>query len=122
MKIAIITSKYPSSLEPYSHMFVHERVKELKKLDVDVSVFVCTNTELSYSFEGVFVNQLNYINICKQLSNFDVVYLHLLNMYPLEKANGWPIYKFIAENRIPFGMYIHGNEVQNIKQENNNQH
>jgi glycosyltransferase involved in cell wall biosynthesis len=115
MKIAIITSKYPSSLEPYSHMFVHERVKELKKLDVDVSVFVCTNTELSYSFEGVFVNQLNYINICKQLSNFDVVYLHLLNMYPLEKANGWPIYKFIAENRIPFGMYIHGNEVQKYK-------
>jgi glycosyltransferase involved in cell wall biosynthesis len=112
MKLAIITSKYPSEKSPYNHMFVHARVKEMKKLDIDLSVLVCANIELNYLFEGVFVSQNNHTSICEQLSNFDVIYLHLLNLYPLQKANGWPIYQQIIQKKIPFCMYVHGNEVQ----------
>ncbi|WP_188458246.1 glycosyltransferase family 4 protein [Psychroflexus planctonicus] len=112
MKVAIITSKYPSKKFPYRHMFVHIRVKKMIELGVDVQVLVCTNKELSYSFEGVNVHQYNNTSIIKQLSSFDVVYLHLLNLYPLQKADGWPIYQHIMQNKIPFCMYVHGNEVQ----------
>ncbi|GGE33793.1 hypothetical protein GCM10010832_12440 [Psychroflexus planctonicus] len=93
-------------------MFVHIRVKKMIELGVDVQVLVCTNKELSYSFEGVNVHQYNNTSIIKQLSSFDVVYLHLLNLYPLQKADGWPIYQHIMQNKIPFCMYVHGNEVQ----------
>jgi len=50
--------------------------------------------------------------IIKKITETDVVYLHLLNIYPFSKSNGWHIYQFLQKSNIPFAMYVHGSEVQ----------
>ena len=112
MKIAIITSRYPSEDNPYNHMFVHMRSKEYIKQGEQVEVFVPGKTSAEYVFEGVKVRVMPSKNIIEYLKEYDVLYLHLLHLYPFMKTDGWPIYKAIMKNKYPFAMYVHGSEVQ----------
>ena len=43
MKVAIITSRYPSKNNPYNHMFVHMRSIEMIKQGIDVTIFIPSN-------------------------------------------------------------------------------
>ena len=112
MKIAIITSRYPSQGNPYNHMFVHMRSKEYIKQGEQVEVFVPSIEVKEYIFEGVRVRVMPSKEITKYLKEYDLLYLHLLHLYPLTKTDGWPIYKAILKNKYPFAMYVHGSEVQ----------
>ncbi|MAB56794.1 MAG: hypothetical protein CL524_04505 [Aequorivita sp.] len=112
MKITIITSRYPSSNNPYNHMFVHMRSVEFLKQEVEVEVYVPSNIESSYIHEGVKVYKMPSKSIAKLLKKKEIIYLHLLNIYPFNKADGWPIYKRILRENTPFAMYVHGSEVQ----------
>ena len=58
MKIAIITSRYPSLGNPYNHMFVHMRSKEFVKQGQKVEVFVTSKETHEYVFEGISVKHL----------------------------------------------------------------
>lgn len=111
MKITIITSRYPSPNNPYNHMFVHTRSVEFLKQNIEVEVYVPTNTSDSYSYEGVQVFKLPSKQIAKLLRDKDILYLHLLNIYPFSRTNGWHIYKTILKENIPFAFYAHGSEV-----------
>jgi len=112
MKIAVISSRYPSKNNPYNHMFVHMRCVEMKNQGEFVEVFVPGKTLNTYIHEGVTVKVLPSLDIINEIKNYDVSYLHLLNIYPFSKANGWPIYKYLMKNNTPFIMYVHGSEVQ----------
>lgn len=115
MKIAIITSRYPSEDNPYNHMFVHMRSKEYIKQGEQVEVFVPSKESTEYIFEGVRVKTIPSKEITNHLQEYDVLYLHLLHLYPLMKIDGWPIYKAIMKNKYPFAMYVHGSEAAYFK-------
>jgi len=112
MKIAIITSRYPSENNPYNHMFVHMRSKEFISQGEQVVIYVPGSQSYEYTFEGVKVQTLPTGDIVNQLDNKTIIYLHLLNIYPFQKYNGWPIYKSIMKNSLPTVVYVHGSEVQ----------
>ena len=112
MKIAIITSRYPSDGNPYNHMFVHMRSKEFVKQGEHVQVLVPAKLENEYIFEGIKVKQMPSKEIAKSMKEYDIMYLHLLHLYPLMRTDGWPIYKAIMQKKYPFAMYVHGSEVQ----------
>ena len=110
MKIAIITSRYPSEGNPYNHMFVHMRSKEFVKQGEHVQVLVPAKSENEYIFEGINVKQMPSNEIIKSMKEYDIMYLHLLHLYPLMRTDGWPIYKAIMQKQYPFAMYVHGSE------------
>ena len=112
MKIAIVTSRYPSAEKPYNHMFVHVRVHEFIKQNHQVKVFVPSEINSTTVYEGVSVHRTTSKEIIEDLSFFDISYLHLVNLYPFKKSNGWTIYKYLINSKSPFAIYIHGNEVQ----------
>ena len=115
MNIAIITSRYPSAGNPYNHMFVHIRSKEFTRQGMQVEVFVPCKENADYIFEGIKVKTMPSKQIIKYLQEYDILYLHLLNLYPLMKTDGWPVYKSIMQNKYPFAMYVHGSEVSYFK-------
>ena len=115
MKIAIITSRYPSKGNPYNHMFVHMRSKEFIKQGEQAEVFVPSIEISDYIFEGVKVRLMPSKEITSYLKGYDILYLHLLHLYPLMKYDGWPIYKAIMKNKYPFAMYVHGSEATYFK-------
>jgi glycosyltransferase involved in cell wall biosynthesis len=110
MKIAIITSRYPSAGNPYSHMFVHMRSKEFIKQGEVVDVFVPCKEKKEYVFEGIRVKAMPSKEITNYLQDYDILYLHLLHIYPFMKTDGWPIYKAIMKRKYPFAIYVHGSE------------
>lgn len=93
-------------------MFVHLRCLEMLQQNIDIRVYVPSKTRFSYTYEGVKVQKMVTAEIVKQLDKQAVIYLHLLNIYPFSKNNGWPIYKHIMKCHLPMVMYVHGSEVQ----------
>lgn len=112
MKITILTSRYPSNNNPYNHMFVHMRSLEMKKKGNDISVFVPSKITKKYVHEGIDVFMMPSKDIIKKINSKGILYLHLLNIYPFSKDNGWVIYKYLLKNNSTFAMYVHGSEVQ----------
>src|SRR5215831_16696598 len=94
MKIAIITSRYPKKDQPYNHMFVHVRALYFKQVNESVTVFVPSREKLNYTIDGIDVVCDSGENIADKLRDFDIAYLHLLNVYyPFRKDSGYFIYK-----------------------------
>ena len=115
MKVAIITSRYPSKNNPYNHMFVHMRSIEMIKQGIDVTIFIPSNKNKDYEHENVNVKMMSSSDIINNIKSFDILYLHLLNIYPFKNYNGWIIYKYILKTSKPFVMYVHGSEVQKYR-------
>lgn len=111
MKLAIITTRYPQKDNPYNHMFVHVRAKYFKAKDVDVQVFVPSSQNTTYEYEGINVKLIPSKQIIKEISSFDLSYLHLMNTYFMIKSGGNVIYNHIIKNNQPFAVYIHGSEI-----------
>lgn len=82
MKIAILTSRYPSEKNHYAHTFVHRRSKYFSEKGHDVVVFVPSKEKYCYEFEGVRVSCMPANEISKMVIEFDLAYFHLLNIYP----------------------------------------
>lgn len=115
MKIAILTSRYPSQEQPYNHMFVHTRARNLQK-NCSVTVFVPSNQSENYVYEGITVVKTSNKKIIDLAADADLLYLHLLNIYPFSKESGLPIYQYIIKKNLPHAIYIHGSEVQKYGQ------
>lgn len=111
MKIAIITSRYPKEDQPYNHMFVHVRAMFFNKKKEEVTVFVPSKEKINYQIDGINVVCDFADEIAKRLSDFDIINLHLLNIYPFRKDGGLSIYKKLLAIDVPIVMNIHGNEV-----------
>ncbi|TCK04456.1 glycosyltransferase family 4 protein [Phorcysia thermohydrogeniphila] len=114
MKIAVLTSRYPTEKEPYNHMFVHTRNREYVEKGVYVSVFVPSKNKYFYTFEGINVYRLPTFEIIKKLESFDITFIHLLHTYPIKEIDGSIIYNHIIKFEIPVLFFIHGIEVQKI--------
>lgn len=93
-------------------MFVHMRCIEMHAKGQKVTVYVPADKHKDYIYEGISVKMMPSKDLNKELQYYDILYLHLLNIYPYQKSNGWLIYKNIMENNLPFVMYVHGSEVQ----------
>jgi glycosyltransferase involved in cell wall biosynthesis len=111
MKLAIVTTRYPQKNNPYNHMFVHVRAKYFQEMNVEVDVYVTSNTKSDYIFEGINVHLLPSKDIIQRIKDYDLTYLHLLNTYFLIKNGGFRIYQYLKKNDKPFAIYIHGSEV-----------
>ena len=122
MKIAILTTQYPSDDNHYAHTFVHRRSLYFKEQGYDVTVLVPNKTCQPYEFEGVEVIQDQASKLCQLLEKFDVVYFHLLNLYPQPWKNGALLYNHVIKNKIPSAFYMHGSEVQSISKSRNFDH
>jgi glycosyltransferase involved in cell wall biosynthesis len=118
MKIAIITSRYPSTNNHYAHTFVHRRSVYFEKEGHDIVVFVPSKKSLKYNYENISVQCEHVKYIVRQLKNFDIVYFHLLNIYPQPAINGMSIYREVIRNNINAAFYMHGSEVQSMSSRN----
>ncbi len=106
MRIAVISTDYPSDDNVNRYVFVHQRVKEYAKY-VDVRVF--RSGKKDYFFEGINVVSGNIFKIRKEIEKFepDVIVDHQANprfsslLYPFLKA--------------PLITWIHGFEVMKSK-------
>ena len=114
MRIAIITSQYPSEQNPYPYAFVHTRVKAYVRRGEDVNVLVPALVEEKYVFEGVEVHRMPVRAIRRILNQHDVVMLHLLHISHVPARDGSLIYEFLLRESTPTMMFIHGVEVQRI--------
>ncbi len=114
MRIAIVSSRYPSRQSPYAYAFVHTRVKEYVRQGEDVTVLVPAKVEETYEFEGVKVHRLPAAHIPRRLEGRDVVMLHLLHISHVPERDGSGIYEWILRERWPVVMFVHGVEVQKV--------
>lgn len=93
-------------------MFVHMRCVEFLKMGHDVQVYVPSGERIDYIYEGVSISKMSAKEIANQLIDGSIIYIHLLNITPIPSLNGWFIYKHILRKKLPYVMYVHGNEVQ----------
>ena len=112
MKLAIITSRYPSDNDLYAHTFVHARSLFFEQAGTSVTVFVPAKKASHYQYQGVDVIKMDAREIAKAMDDYDVVYFHLLNIYPQPWKSGASVYKKVIKKHIPSAFYIHGSEVQ----------
>jgi len=112
MNVKVVTSRYPDKNSPYNHMFVHTRCLEIINQGINVEVYIPSSKTESFTYEGVKVYKLPSNVIISCIKKGDIIYIHLLNIYPFSKSNGWPIYNFILKNNLIYAMYIHGFEAQ----------
>jgi glycosyltransferase involved in cell wall biosynthesis len=82
------------------------------KQGYSLKVLVPSKIVNQYYYEGVEVVQMPSKQLNKEFYKYNVLYVHLLNIYPFTKENGWPIYEYILKNNHSFVMYVHGNDVQ----------
>ncbi|MBS7787519.1 glycosyltransferase family 4 protein [Flavobacterium sp. CYK-55] len=116
MKIAILTSRYPKPEQPYNHMFVHIRSLYFKSQNQDVTVLVPSSEKTEYIIDDIRVLCDSTSNIANQLDQYDVTYLHLLQLYPFSAADGSIVYDRLKKNNKAFAIYLHGSEVQRYQQ------
>ena len=116
MKVLFLTSRYPNYNMPYSHMFVHMRVKEFKRQNFCVEVIVPSRKDDFYIYDNIKVIKNQVPKILSKLCNYDIIYIHLLNLYPFSKINNWLIYKEILKRKYKFAIYIHGSEFLSFKE------
>lgn len=117
MKVAVLTSRYPTQDSPYNHMFVHTRNKWYKALGLvtDIAVFVPGESHESYEYEGIQVFVSPVSNIIKALGRYDISFLHLLHFSYRRELDGGAILDWMLKNQYPFMLFIHGVESQSIK-------
>ncbi|HFG2198633.1 TPA: hypothetical protein ACGF8L_003672, partial [Vibrio cholerae] len=89
MKLAILSTQYPSEENHYAHTFVHRRSKYFIESGEEVTVFVPSVESKQYIYEGVRVIMAPSSDISKLLTAFDVIYFHILNLYPFSARNGY---------------------------------
>lgn len=116
MKVLFLTSRYPQEKNPYSHMFVHMRAKEFKMQNIDVEVIVPCRKHYEYIFDNIKVIKIEVPKILSQLEKYDIIYVHLLNLYPFSKINSWLIYNEILSKNYKFAIYVHGSEYLSFKE------
>lgn len=111
MKLAIITSRYPSLESPYNHMFVHVRALYFISKGIDVCVFIPSKEYIEYDYQGVKVVRSQPKEIIEELLFYDVYNVHLLNFFPFVKEGGLEIYKYLNQSAKPIALGIHGADV-----------
>lgn len=103
MKIAIVSPDYSS--ESYSSFsFVHARAKLYRKEQNKVEVFVLTDHDVTYDFEGITVHKLSSISFSVKIREFepDVIGVH----YPTFK--NIPLIRELDYAKVA---WIHGHEI-----------
>ena len=114
MRIAVVSSRYPSPYNPYVYAFVHTRVKQYLKKGIQTTVLVPAKEKAIYEIEGVQVHRMPALEILSILQMFDVVMLHLLHISHMSERDGSLIYEFLLREQQPTIIFIHGIEVQRI--------
>ena len=80
MKILILCPGYPSEENLYNNAFIHTRVKNYKKNNLNIDIFsVNKKTEYKqYKYEGIIVNEGNYESLKKFLdkNKYDRILIH----------------------------------------------
>ena len=116
LRIAVVTSRYPSVRAPYNHMFVHTRSKQYLSMGEQVSVFVPASGDDGWVIDGVKVTCMPASAIAEAVTggDFDVVFFHLLHHSVNRKLDGGVVYDRVFAVDLPCLLFIHGIDVQKI--------
>jgi len=114
MRIAIVSSRYPSKSSPYEYAFVHTRAKEYQRRGEKVAVFVPAKVPETYVLDGITVQRLPTHDIIAAIDTYDIVMTHLLHVSHIPEKDGGRIYRFIVTQKKPAVIFIHGIEVQRM--------
>lgn len=107
-KYLIVSTGYPSQENLYNNAFIHARVKNYKKLNINIEIFICDkslNSLQKYEYEGVEVNKGNYEVLKEFLLKYK--FRKILIHFGYKK-----MVKTIIENakNTPLLMWVHGVE------------
>lgn len=91
-------------------MFVHVRALYFQSRGIDVTILVPAKKKQTYVFQGIRVVEDSSSSIVSVLSSYDVLYLHLLNQYPIIDG-GFKIYNEIVRRNYKAAIYLHGADV-----------
>lgn len=116
MKIAVVTTAYPSQNAPYQNMFVHTRNKWYAKHGMEVSQWVLSKETSKYEMDGIVVNRQPAPQIARNIASHDVVLVHLLQHSPFKHHDGGQVYQALMERRQPLVFFMHGIGVQKMFQ------
>jgi len=114
MRIAVVSSRYPSPHSPYEYAFVHTRVKQYLAKGEQVTVLVPAKERAAYEFEGVRVHRMPVAEMPAILGQHEVAMLHLLHVSYVPERDGSLIYEFLWREQQPTVMFVHGIEVQKV--------
>jgi len=114
MKIAVLSSRYPTTDNPYSHMFVHTRNKEYVMKGHQVTVLVPSTKPEQYEIDGVVVIKGSVQSFLPLLDETEGVMIHLLFHRFNRETDASVLYDYIQTHNIPCLFYIHGVECQKI--------
>ena len=114
MNIVVLSSRYPTEQQPYSHMFVHTRNKEYISKGHLVTVLVPSTEQHCYEIDGVKVVKGSVKTFTKFLDTCDGVMIHLLMHRFSADTDGGFLYDYIQHHNIPTLFFIHGVECQKI--------
>ena len=114
MKVIVLTGRYPSTDNPYAHMFVHTRNIEYVRQGHSVRVLVPSEKSHKYMIDGVNVEMAPSSDLRKELASADRVMVHLLLHRFSQALDAAPLYSELLENNIPTVFFIHGVETQTI--------
>ncbi|WP_102306059.1 glycosyltransferase family 4 protein [Vibrio cyclitrophicus] len=114
MKIAVLSSRYPCSKNPYNHMFIHTRNKQYIEKGHEVIVLVPSLNSEVYEIDGVTVIKGDVYSLKRELENIDGVMIHLLFHRFTKKTDAGELYNYILDYEIPTLFFIHGVECQKI--------
>lgn len=115
MKIAVLTNKYPSKKQLYSHMFVHTRCKVYQENGHEVQIFVPSASDEEYTFDGIKVLKRSVQQIISLLDPFDHFCIHLLHPDILPAKNSTLLYQHINRYNLPTLFFMHGIDTLRIK-------
>ncbi len=116
LKVAVVSSRYPSADAPYNHMFVHTRCRQYRNVGVAVEVLVPARQEGAYIIDGVPVRRLPAPAIARAVADdgYDAVMFHLLHHSMIGDLDGGPIYRAVLAGSIPSLLFVHGIELQRV--------
>lgn len=114
LKITVLTGRYPSENNPYSHMFVHTRNVEYVKKGHRVIVLVPAKISVEYEMDGVKVILADVTTLVKYLIDSDRIMIHLLLHRFDKNIDAGVLYDAVLKEHLPTVFFIHGIETQTI--------
>lgn len=114
MKVQVVTGRYPSTAEPYNHMFVHTRNLQYIKKGHEVEIYVPAKVYSSYNIDGIQVYLVSVQEIVKKLKIDSIVMVHLLLHSLIKELDAGVIYDYLIKYDKPTLFFIHGIETQSI--------
>ena len=105
MRLIVLDENYPHINNLMGDVFVHVRIKEYIKKNIEIRVISFFHTPQEINYEGIDIKLVNSIEqIIKEIKEFDPDKI-LIHFY-----QSWMLEKIIKTFNLPFLIWVHGHE------------